>query len=332
MTKISIIGAGAWGTAMAQTFATAGHDVMLYARDANLAETINTRHENTLYLPNKILNEKIHATGDLVKSIDHAEMIILATPTQYIRAMLETIKPFLRSHVPLINAAKGIEISTGKLLSEVAAEVLPRNPYGVLSGPSFAHEVAQGLPTAVTLATSASDATENKWAEILSGKNFRPYLSHDTMGAEMAGALKNVIAIACGIVEGKALGQNAKAAVMTRGLAEIKRLGLAKGAEAESFLGLAGVGDLILTCSSQSSRNYSLGVALGQGRLLKDILAERRSVAEGVTTAKAVCKLATALNIEMPICFAVNGILHQGENIDGIIASLLSRKLKHEGE
>lgn len=327
-THIAIIGAGAWGTALAQVLSDAGHTITLYARSSELATAINSYGQNETYLSGIFLNNTVRATAFVKEAVTKAEIVLLATPTQFIRHVLTELKPHLPAGVPVVSCAKGIEIATGKLLSEVAADVVPNAPYGVLSGPTFAYEVAKGLPTAVTFAVKSDKAQQ--WAQSLSSKSFRPYVSHDVVGAEISGALKNVIAIACGIVEGKSLGENAKAAVMTRGMAEIKRLGLKRGAEADTFVGLSGVGDLTLTCNSMASRNYSLGVMLGQGRKLANIMAERNTVAEGVTTARAISLNAPKLGVEMPICSAIDKILHQEADINAIIDGLLSRDLKPE--
>ena len=326
--NIAIIGAGAWGTALAQVLADAGHNISLYARSAELTEAINAYGQNENYLSGIFLNNNIRATPHIKQAVAGANIILLATPAQFIRGVLIELKPHLPPGVPLVSCAKGIEIATGKLLSEVAAEIVPGAPYGVLSGPTFAYEVARGLPTAVTFAVKSDHAEE--WARALSSRNFRAYLSHDVPGAEISGAVKNVIAIACGIVEGRDLGQNAKAAVMTRGMAEIKRLGMKRGAEADTFLGLSGIGDLTLTCNSMASRNYSLGVMLGQGRKLANIMAERNTVAEGVTTARAIALNAHKLQVDMPISAAIDKVLHQGTDIDAVIQELLSRDLKQE--
>jgi glycerol-3-phosphate dehydrogenase (NAD(P)+) len=326
--RIAIIGAGAWGTALSQVLADAGRSISLYARAPELTEAINGYGQNETYLSGIFLNNNIRATSDIAAAVKEADIVLLATPTQFTRSVLTQLKPHLPPHVPLVSCAKGIEIATGKLLSEVAAEIIPAAPYAVLSGPTFAYEVAKGLPTAVTFATQSKQGEH--WAQALSSKNFRPYLSNDVVGAETSGALKNVIAIACGIVEGKGLGENAKAAVMTRGMAEIKRLGLKRGAETDTFLGLSGVGDLTLTCNSMASRNYSLGVMLGQGRKLANILAERNNVAEGVTTAKAIALNAHKLQVEMPISAAIDKVLHHDVDINTVIQDLLARDLKQE--
>ncbi|MBU6475294.1 MAG: NAD(P)-dependent glycerol-3-phosphate dehydrogenase [Alphaproteobacteria bacterium] len=328
--KISVIGAGAWGTALAQMLATAGRAVTLYAREAALAAEISTKHANSRYLAGIPLDPAIRATAALAEAAEGAEMVLLATPAQFARGAMAALHPHLPPDAAVVNCAKGIEIKTGKLLSEAAAETLPENPYAVLSGPTFAHEIARGLPAAVTFATKAPAARAARWAQMLSAKAFRPYLSSDVAGAEIAGAVKNVIAIACGIVEGKGLGLNARAAVMTRGLAEMKRLGCGRGADAETFLGLSGLGDLALTCNAMASRNFSLGFALGRGEKLEDVLAGRASVAEGVATARAIALNATAFGVEMPISAAVDGILHHAAPIDAVIARLMERDLKTE--
>jgi len=330
ITNISIIGGGAWGTALAQILAQAGRNVTLYARDSGLAHGINTAHENKTYLAGYPLEHTIRATADLQAAVAGADIVLLATPAQYLRETLKKFLPDLPKNVPLVNAAKGIEMTTGCLMSEVAAEVAKGHPYAVLSGPTFATDTVRGLPTAATLASASPEAVH--WAESLRGVSFRPYLSTDTIGVEIAGALKNVIAIACGIVEGRQLGQNAKAAVMTRGLAEIKRLGLSRGAKAETFLGLSGVGDLVLTCSSMTSRNFSLGFELGQGRQLQEILATRRTVAEGVATAHAVAGYAARHKVEMPISMGVKMILKGEAQVDEIVTGLLSRDLRSESD
>lgn len=327
---VTVIGGGSWGTALADIMARAGRIVTIYARDAGLADKINATHENAAYLPGAKLHENLSATADMVKSVEKAEMALLATPAQYQRDMLKKFAPLLPKKIPLVNCAKGIEMTTGYLLSEVAKETVPHHPYAVLSGPSFATEAVLGLPTAVTFAVTANDDVGRLWANTLRGKAFRPYLSDDIIGAEIAGAMKNVIAIACGIVEGRGLGQNAKAAVMTRGIAEIKRLGVKRGAKQETFLGLAGIGDLVLTCSSMTSRNFSLGYEFGKGKSLKQILAERRTVSEGVTTSWAVADYAEQHGVDMPICMAIKDILHNNANVDTIIAGLLSREIKKE--
>ena len=329
--NIWVLGAGAWGTALAQMLAQKGHRVTLYARDPGLAATINDSHENKKYLPGVPLHKTLLTTAD-VAGVRHAEMIVLATPAQHLRAALEKFSNHIQPQIPLINTAKGIEINSGLRLSQVAADVLPENPFAVLSGPSFAHEVAKGLPAALTLATTADSKTAAAWADSLRAPAFRPYLSDDVVGVEVAGACKNVIAIACGIVAGKKLGENARAAVMTRGMAEIRRFGERNGARAETFLGLSGIGDLTLTCHSTASRNFSLGLDLGSGRTLKQIMQDRVTVAEGVSTTQALAKRAQHQDLDLPICRAVDDILHKNADVDDVISGLLSRHIRFENE
>lgn len=332
--NITVIGSGAWGTALAQMLAGQHRmdtRVILHAREAELANDINASHENKKYLPGCALTPALTVVSDLQAAVSEADMIVMAIPAQYFSATFALVAQYVRAGVPVINTAKGISMETGERLSQIAQRIAPTLPYGVLSGPSFAHEVAKGLPTALTLATrniSLEDA--RSWATVLSSPTFRPYLSDDIVGVEYGGALKNVIAIACGVVHGRKLGENARAAVMIRGMAEITRLAVAAGAYEHTFLGLAGMGDLVLTCNSMASRNFSLGAALGAGQTLSDIMKDRVSVAEGVATAKAIALEAEQRKIDMPICTAVNDLLHQDKPLDEIINSLLSRDLKAE--
>lgn len=326
--RIGIIGSGAWGTALACTIAGAGHEIVLWAREAEVVQAIRTEHRNTLFLPGVELPAAVRATGDLAEAVA-ADALLLVVPAQYFRATARHLKAHLAPGVPVVICAKGIERDSGALMSEVAATELPETPIAVLSGPTFAIEVAKGLPTAVTLA--ARDPRLGAiLVQTLGRPTFRPYLSDDPIGAEIGGAVKNVLAIACGIVEGRDLGDNARAALITRGLAEILRLGRAKGARAETLMGLSGLGDLVLTCTGAKSRNFSLGAVLGQGQSLAQATEGRRSIAEGVTTAPAVVGLAERLNVEMPIAASVNAILHRGASIDGTIEALLSRPFKSE--
>lgn len=331
--EIAVIGAGAWGTALAQRLCSPLNPLMLLAREKVLADDILKTGENKKYLPGvKLALGPITVTSDPAAALAGKGIILLATPAQHIRETLKRILPHLKPGAVLVNCAKGIEIKTGKLLSEVVAEVAPGHPYAVLSGPTFANEVAAGLPTAVTVASSMDPDDLKRVAFYLEAKNFRVYIGHDPIGSDIAGALKNVIAIACGIVEGKKLGQNAKAAVMTRGMAEIRRYGVAKGAKVETFLGLSGIGDLMLTCHSMTSRNFSLGYELGQDKKIEDILKSRISVAEGVPTAKAVAEASEKTGIDMPISKGVYRILHEGAEASGVITGLLGRvqSLKEE--
>jgi len=329
MKRIGIIGGGAWGTALATAARRAGRGVVLHARETEVVTSINQSHENALFLPGIPLDGAIWATSDPAEAVD-ADAVLLAAPAQHLRAVTTNLAPHWRAGIPAVICAKGIEQETSALMSEVVEATLPGVPYAVLSGPTFAAEVALDLPTAVTLATAEQSLGE-ALASAIGTPRFRTYLSVDPVGAQLGGAVKNVLAIACGIVEGRRLGDNARAALITRGLAEINRLGAAKGAEAETLMGLSGFGDLTLTCNNIQSRNFSLGVALGEGQSLDKILASRRSVAEGVSTASSVSELARRLGIDMPICVAVDGVLNHFADLDATIEGLLARPYKMEG-
>jgi glycerol-3-phosphate dehydrogenase (NAD(P)+) len=330
MQRITVIGGGAWGTALATVARRADRDVCLWARESEVVEAINTGHENRPFLPGAPLDPAIRAEADLATAAAEAEVLMLVAPAQHLRGVSQTVEQYAPPGAPAVICAKGIEQDTGALMTEVIAETMPGRPLAVLSGPTFAIEVARGLPTAVTLAADNAELREGLAATI-GTPAFRPYLSSDPVGAEVAGAVKNVIAIACGIVQGRALGANAQAALITRGLAEITRLGLARGAKLETLMGLSGLGDLTLTCNSLQSRNMSLGAALGKGETLAAVLGARTSVAEGVWTAPSVTALAARLGIDMPISAAVNAILHESADIDSTIAALLSRPIREEG-
>ncbi len=326
--KIAVAGAGAWGTALAQVAAKAGRSVTLWAREAEVVASINGRHENTAFLPGIALDESLRATADL-KEAAAADAILMVTPAQHMRRVLEELSPAVAEGKPVVLCAKGIEQATNRLLTEVLAEAMPQAMPAVLSGPSFAAEVAKGLPTAVTLACENEEVAE-ALARAIGLPTFRPYYSSDLIGAEIGGAVKNVLAIACGIVEGKKFGDSARAALTTRGFAELTRLGLAMGARTETLMGLSGLGDLILTCNSPKSRNMSLGLALGEGRTLDEIMGSRNSVSEGVHSAAAVVALARKYGIEMPIAEAVAEIVTGGTSVDAVIAALLARPFRSE--
>jgi glycerol-3-phosphate dehydrogenase (NAD(P)+) len=328
MQRIGIVGGGAWGTALAVTARRAGRDVVLWAREAEVVTAINRRHENPLFLPDIAIDPAIVATGDIAAAAS-ADAVLLVVPAQHLRATAGALAPALRRDAAVVICAKGVEETSGALMSEVAVATLPGARVAILSGPTFAGEVARGLPTAVTLA-SADQELGGALIAALGTRSFRPYLGDDVVGAEIGGAVKNVLAIACGIVAGRRLGDNARAALITRGLAEMVRLARAKGGRAETLMGLSGLGDLTLTCTALQSRNHSLGFALGEGTALDDILGRRRSVAEGVSSAAAVAALASRLGVDMPIVAAVDAILHHGADIDQSIASLLARPFRGE--
>lgn len=326
--KIAVLGAGAWGTALAVAARRAGREVLLWARRPELAAEIGKSRENPRYLPGLRLDPAIRVTGDLADALV-ADALLLVMPAQHLRELCEMLKGRLRPEQPLVICAKGIEQGSLELLSEVLAEVLPGQPQAVLSGPNFAAEVAAGLPAATTLA-ARDEGLARDLVAALGSRAFRPYASGDPVGAQVGGAVKNVIAIACGIVAGRKLGDNARAALITRGLAEVVRLGTALGAEPETLMGLSGLGDLTLTCGALQSRNYSLGVALGEGRSLGEILGARHSVTEGVFSAAAVTALAKRHGVEMPISEAVDAVVNRNADLDQIIAGLLSRPFTTE--
>lgn len=324
---IGIVGAGAWGTALGAAAARAGRRVTLWAREEDVVASVNSVRENTRFLPGISLEGAITASGDGA-ALEGCDLILLAMPAQNLRTVAANFAPYFKN-APLVICAKGVELESGALMSEVAHEVVGDRPLAILSGPTFAHEVARGLPSAVTLAC-ADNALGAAIAAALGGTTFRPYLSDDMVGAQIGGALKNVMAIAAGIAIGRGLGENARAAIMTRGFAEMVRLARAKGGRIETLAGLSGLGDLVLTCSSAQSRNFSLGSALGGGESLADILAARESVAEGVTSAPAMVALGKILAVELPIAEAVDAVLHKGADINVTIATLLARPFRPE--
>ena len=318
--RLAVIGGGAWGTALAQVASAGGRDTLLWALEDEVVTTVNRIHENALFLKGQKLNESIRATGNFSDLAD-CDAWLVVTPAQHMRAVL---KRSPCPNMPLILCSKGIEESSGKLLHDVAHEVCPTSPVAVLSGPTFAHEVAAGLPTAVTLACE-----DRALGEALRGRitqpHFRTYLTDDVCGAEVGGAVKNVLAIACGVAEGRGLGQNARAALIARGFAEMTRFGLAMGGRRETLAGLSGLGDLVLTCSSTSSRNFSLGKAIGEGRAAAELLADRRTVAEGAHTAPVLHRIAMERDIDMPLVAAVVELLEGRVGIDELLETMLSR-------
>jgi glycerol-3-phosphate dehydrogenase (NAD(P)+) len=326
--KAGVIGGGAWGTALAQVCARAGLDTTLWAREPEVVEGVNSVHENAPFLPGVILDPRVRATADMA-DLASSGLVLAVAPAQHLRAALAAFAPHAPDGLPILLCAKGVEQGSLKLMTQVAAEAIPQARLAVLSGPSFAGEVARGLPTAVTLACS-DEALGRALAEAIATPTFRPYLAPDMVGAEAGGAVKNVLAIGCGIVEGRGLGRSAHAALITRGFAEITRIAEALGGQAETVAGLCGLGDLVLTCSSAQSRNMSVGLALGRGETLDQALSGKLSVAEGVASAPAVRQLARKLGVDTPICEAVAAILAGEVDVDAAIAGLLSRPLKDE--
>jgi glycerol-3-phosphate dehydrogenase (NAD(P)+) len=323
--KIGVIGGGAWGTALAQVSAAGGEPVLLWALEPDVVTAINDQHLNPAYLAGVQLSPGIRATGCLA-DLSTCDALLVVSPAQHVRATLSSLDA---AGIPLVLCSKGIEAGSMKLVSEVAAEVQPDSPIAVLSGPTFAHEVAKGLPTAVTLACS-DQTVGQELAARLARPHFRPYASTDVVGAEIGGAVKNVLAIACGVVEGRGLGLNARAALIARGFAEMTRFGLAKGARAETLAGLSGLGDLVLTCSSTQSRNFSLGKGLGEGRRAEELMADRRTVAEGAFTAPVLRQAAREMAVDMPVVEAVCALLDGTASADAAIGTLLSRPLRPE--
>ncbi len=326
--RVGVIGAGAWGTALACAARRAGSAVTLWARRAEAAAAIAHDKENRARLPGVALAPEIQVTADLAEAAD-ADALLLVMPAQHLRHAAEAFAPHIPRTRPVVICAKGIEQKSGALMTEVVEAALPGRPQAVLSGPSFAVEVARELPTAVTLACREA-ALGQALIGALGSRCFRTYLSDDPLGAALGGALKNVVAIACGIVAGRRLGDNGRAALITRGLGEIAQLGRARGGKLETFMGLSGLGDLTLTCTSAQSRNFSLGLALGEGQSLEAILAAQKGIAEGRFTAAAAVRMADDLGIEVPILAAVDAVLNEGADIDATIAALLARPFTAE--
>jgi glycerol-3-phosphate dehydrogenase (NAD(P)+) len=323
MARVGIIGGGAFGTAMACVIRRSGHETVIWAREPEVAASINAQGTNALFLAGVRLVPGIVATNDLARAAEGADFVLLAPPAQHMRAVTAQLRLALKAGTPVVSCSKGIERGSCALMPEVLGETLPEAKLAVLSGPSFAREIAHDLPCGVTLAC-ADAATGEMLVKAIGTTRFRTYLSDDLIGAAIGGMMKNVLAIAAGIVQGKRLGENARATLITRGLAEAMRLGLAKGARAETFTGLCGVGDLVLTCNSLQSRNTSLGVAIGEGRKPKDVLAARREVTEGAHSAEAVAALAKRLGVDMPISEAVDQVLNHEADLDATIERLLA--------
>lgn len=324
--RIGVLGGGAWGTALAQMLASDGRDVLLWAFEPEVVEAVNTGHRNPLYLPSADLAPTIRATGDLGVMAE-LDALLVVTPAQHMGRVLGAMPAHPRD---LVLCSKGIDAASGELLNHLAQKIAPRSAIAVLSGPTFAHEVAAGLPTAVTLACGGGETQWDRLAPHIARPAFRPYFSDDLVGAEIGGAVKNVLAIACGVVDGLALGQNARAALIARGYAEMLRFGEALGARAETLAGLCGLGDLVLTCSSTASRNFSLGKALGEGGDPAALMADRRTVAEGAFTAPVLTRIASERGVAMPIVDAVGRLL-AGEPARDVVAALLARPLRSEG-
>ena len=330
--RIAIIGAGSWGTALAIVAARAGHDVHIWSRNEEVVDSINREHVNPVYLNDARFPDSVRATGDILEVVNGAELVILAAPSHATRGLLTTMAPALRTEMIIVSATKGIEIETGKRISQVVAEVVPvatRPRFVCLSGPSFAKEVVENHPTAVVAASEDRDASRIVQSE-LSFDNLRIYTNDDVIGTELGGSVKNVMAIAAGMVAGLGFGSNSVAALITRGLAEMTRLALREGAKLETLMGLAGLGDLVLTCTGSLSRNRFVGQELGKGRRLDEITAGMNEVAEGVKTTLAVKRLADRRGVEMPITNEVHAVLYEGKSASDAANELMTRPLREE--
>ena len=327
--RCAVVGAGAWGTALADLLARNGSEVVLWARESDVVDDVNVHSENRRFLAGHTLAPAVCATGDLRDAVTGRDLVLFAPPSHVLRSVAQAARAAVRADAIVAVASKGIEQGTLSVMTEVIADVLPGRPVVAISGPSFAIEVAARQPTAV-VAASDDAAAASQLQRALSSPEFRVYTLDDVLGVELGGALKNVMAVATGILEGMGLGFNSRAALITRGLAEMTRLGSALGASPATFAGLTGMGDLVLTCTGALSRNRSVGVEIGRGRRLDEVLAERETVAEGVLTARSARDLARRAGIEMPIVNAVHGILFEGASVTGAVAELMARAPRGE--
>jgi glycerol-3-phosphate dehydrogenase (NAD(P)+) len=327
--RCSVVGAGAWGTALADLLTRNGHDVLLWAYEPDVVESVNKKHENVRFLAGNALAPALKATGDIERAVEGAELITLATPSHVLRSIVRSAAKSITRSAPIVVASKGIEKGTLSLMTEVAEQEIAGATVVALSGPSFAKEVVSCQPTAVVVA-SGDEAAAAIAQRAFSSAYFRAYTHTDVIGVELGGALKNVMAVATGIAEGLGLGFNARAALVTRGLAEMTRLGLALGAEQSTFAGLAGLGDLVLTCTGSLSRNRAVGVEIGKGKTLDEVLRGKETVAEGVVTAQSARELAAREGVEMPIVDTVNRVLFEGQPARSAIAALMTRELRAE--
>lgn len=329
MNASAVIGGGAWGTALADLLGRNGHLVQLWAREPDVVASIEAKHENTRFLSGARLSERVHATTNAREAVDGAALVVCAVPSEHLRTMVRAVATSVSNDAVVAVATKGIEPGTLRLMTDVVADELAGIPVVAVSGPSFAAEVAARQPSAV-VAASTDDLAAGVVQQAFASRQFRVYTHDDVIGVELGGALKNVMAVASGISDGLGLGFNSRAALITRGLAEMTRLGVALGAQAATFAGLAGLGDLVLTCTGPLSRNRSLGVEIGQGATLAEALATRETVAEGVVTARSAWALAERAGVDMPIVRAVNRVLYEGRPAREAIAELMERELRAE--
>ena len=324
MARIGVIGGGAFGTAMACVLRRRGHEVVLWAREPEVVDTVNVKRENAVFLRGVTLPEGIVATAEMAAAARESEFVLLVPPAQHMRAVTASLQPHLAAGTPVVSCSKGIERGSCALMSQVLADTLPQARVAILSGPSFAAEIAVDLPAGVTLAC-ADPVLGARLEQAIGSARFRVYLSDDVIGAQVSGVMKNVLAIACGIVTGKGLGNSMRAMLLARGLAEAVDLGLALGARLETFLGLSGIGDIDLSCNSPQSRNMSLGMELGRGRTLEQILGERITVQEGVHSSSAIAELAARLGVDMPIAGLVDRVLNHGADPDRELEALMAQ-------
>ncbi len=323
MTTVAVVGAGSWGTVVAG-LCRQGGDVVLWARRPEIAKEMQAEHTNSIYLPGYLLPEDVRATSDLEEAVAHADVVALAVPSHGMRAVLAEAAPFVAEGTPVVSLAKGVEQGTLLRMTQVVRQVLPSSPAGLLTGPNLAREVAVGQPAASVVAFADLRLAE-RMMDVFCTPVFRVYTNDDVVGCELAGALKNVVAIAVGIAHGMGFGDNTKASLITRGLAELSRLGVALGGRPLTFSGLAGLGDLVATCSSRQSRNRAVGAALGSGQTIAEVVAEMNMVAEGVKTSRAVVDLARGVGLDLPIAEAVAGVCHEGWTAADALRSLLAR-------
>lgn len=331
MEKVCVLGAGSWGSALALVLAKKGYEVIMWTLSKEQADKINKTKENVDYLPGILLPNNISVTTNIEEAVKDSKIIVLAVPSQAIRSVSSQIKSFIKDEQILVDVAKGLEKGSGLRLSEVCKQELPNNPYVALSGPSHAEEVAKDIPTTVVVASKDLEVAQIV-QDIFMSPTFRVYTNPDIVGVELGGALKNIIAFGAGICDGLGLGDNSKAALMTRGIREISRLGEAMGANASTFTGLSGIGDLIVTCTSMHSRNRRAGILIGQGKSLDETLKEIKMVVEGITATEVAYEVAKKLNVDMPITNAIYSVLYKGLNANEVVTELMTRNKTHEME
>ena len=331
MAKVCVLGTGSWGSALGLTLAKKGYEVSMWTLSEEQADKINKTKENIDYLPGVLFPNNMTVTTNLEESVVNSTVIVLAVPSQAIRSVCNQIKPFIKDEQIIVDVAKGLEKGTGLRLSEVVEQELPNNPYVTLSGPSHAEEVARDIPTTVVVASTDLEIAQ-KVQDMFMSPKFRVYTNPDIVGVELGGALKNIVAFGAGICDGLGLGDNSKAALMTRGIREISRLGVAMGADASTFSGLSGIGDLIVTCTSMHSRNRRAGILIGQGKSLEETLAEVKMVVEGITATEVAYEVSKKLNVDMPITNAIYSILHSNLNPNEVVIDLMMRNKTHEME